>query len=115
MRHRRSPFSVRLPANLVRLLSCLRLSPQAFLLAALDAYLAECPYILALCDRKVSKHADERYYLESLARRIWLDRHSHSTILELQSLRYPPMSLLKDQEIENALDEEPPAPSSLLY
>lgn len=104
MSHRRTPYSVRIPQNLSRLLTVLGLSPQAFLKAALEDYLKECPYLLALCERQPLKKLDHRADLEAIARRIWQDRHALHCFSQLQGLRKTPMRLIQDEELAKAVD-----------
>lgn len=103
MRHKRTPYSVRIPVNLVRLLAVLGLSPQAFLKAAMEEYLKECPYLMALCERSPNRNVDSRPDLEALARRIWQDRHALHCFGQLQSLRKSPMRIIDDKELDKAL------------
>lgn len=105
MGHRSTPHSVRLPPNLLRLLKALGISPQRFIRNAVEAYIRDYPYVTALCRPDMEPPLDIRDLLESHARRVWHDRHSHATLREFQSLKQFPVSLLTDEELAESLPD----------
>ncbi len=105
MGHRSSPHSVRLPQNLIRLLKALGISPQRFIRNAVEAYIRDYPYVTALCNPDMEPPLDVRDLLESHARRVWHDRHSHATLREFQSLKGFPVCPLSDEELAQTCED----------